>query len=73
MNAQMNSKPITIGGIVEIRSYCEYTGKVRTARPAKVLELLDDGTYYINIWGVGCGGGWKSWELHPVAPKLKLG
>lgn len=63
---QINTKPITIGGIVEVRSYCEHTGKLRTARRAKVLELLSDGTYYINTFGIGRGGGWLARELHPV-------
>lgn len=71
MKTMLNTKEIKPGMLVNIHEHDIYTGKVVIKKCARAIELLTEGanagTWYIYLFGVGCGGGWKSEELHPVA------
>lgn len=67
----INTKEIKPGMLVEWRIYDVNTGKVVSRKRARVIEQDNSGIYGDNYWhihtfGIGSGGGWPSWELHPV-------
>jgi hypothetical protein len=67
MSNSINTKEIKPGQIAEWRVLDVYSGKIVKRNRVRVLELLEDGTWYVYHYGLkSCGGGWKSTDLHPI-------
>jgi len=67
MNTTLNTKEIKAGQIAEWRVHDVNSGKVIQRNRVRVLEKLQDGTWYVYHFKLrSCGGGWKSTDLHPI-------